>query len=55
VRAIHAIANRQGIDLALTLQEHYGMDHAEDLGIGQASELIDELKGATSSTGKGRR
>ena len=44
VRALHAIASRQGLDLALTLQEHYGIDHAEDLGIGQASELIDSLK-----------
>ena len=54
VRALHAIANRQGLDLALTLQERYGIDHAEDLGIGQASELIDELKAATNGAG-GRR
>jgi hypothetical protein len=52
VRALHAIANRQGIDLALTLQERYGIDHAEDLGIGQASELIDELKNTAAG---GRR
>jgi len=52
VRALHAIANRQGIDLALTLQERYGIDHAEDLGIGQASELIDELKNTVAG---GRR
>jgi hypothetical protein len=55
VRALHAIANRQGIDLAVTLQERYGIDHAEDLGIGQASELIDELKGATTNGSGGRR
>ena len=54
VRAIHAIASRQGLDLAQTLQERYGIDHAEDLGIGQASELIDELKAATNGSG-GRR
>ena len=54
VRALHAIANRQGLDLAVTLQERYGCDHAEDLGIGQASELIDELKSATNGSG-GRR
>ncbi len=54
VRALHAIANRQGLDLALTLQERFGIDYAEDLGIGQASELIDELKGATNGSG-GRR
>ena len=54
VRALHAIANRQALDLALTLQERYGIDHAEDLAIGQASELIDELKGAANGSG-GRR
>jgi hypothetical protein len=53
VRALHAIANRQGLDLAVTLQERFGIDYAEDLGIGQASELIDELKAATN--GKGGR
>ena len=54
VRAIRAIASRQGLDLALPLQERYGIDRAEDLGIGQASELIDQLKGAANGTG-GRR
>ena len=52
VRALHAIANRQGLDLAVTLQERYGIDHAEDLGIAQASNLIDELKGATADAGR---
>ena len=45
---------RQGLDPALTLQEHYGVDHAEDFAIGQASEPIDDLKGATNGAG-GRR
>ncbi len=54
VRAIHAIASRLGLDLAVTLQERFGIDYAEDLAIGQASELIDELKGATNGKG-GRR
>jgi hypothetical protein len=54
VRAIHAIASRQGLDLSLTLQERYGIDHAEDLGIGQASELIDSMKAQANGTG-GRR
>ena len=48
VRASHAIANRQGLDLALTLRERFGIDYAEDLDIGQAGSLIDELKGAAS-------
>jgi len=33
------------------LQERFGIDYAEDLGIGQASGLIDELKGATAGSG----
>src|SRR5208337_2669931 len=52
VRAIHAIASRQGLDLALTLQERLGIDYAEDLGIGQASSLIDELKAANGAGGR---
>ena len=51
VRALHAIASRQGLDLAVTMQERYGIDHAEDLGIGQASELIDELKAQANGAG----
>ena len=31
---LHAIANRQGLDLAQTLQERFGIDYAEDLAIG---------------------
>ena len=42
--ALHAIAHRLGLDLASTLQERFGIDYPEDLGIGQASELIDSLK-----------
>jgi hypothetical protein len=52
VRALHAIANRQGLDLAQTLQERFGIDHPEDLAISQASELIDQLKGATNGSGR---
>ena len=54
LRAIHAIANRLGLDLASTLQEKYGIDHPEDLAISQASELIDSLKAETNGSG-GRR
>ncbi len=54
IRAIHAIANRLGLDLASTLQERFGIDHPEDLAISQASELIDSLKAETNGTG-GRR
>ena len=55
VRAIHAIANRQDIDLAQTLQDRYGTDRPEDLLIAEASQLIDELKCATSGNGNGLR
>jgi len=53
VRALHAIADHQGLDLSLTLRERYGIDYAEDLGIGQASELIDALKAAASGAHQG--
>jgi hypothetical protein len=52
VRAIHAIINRQGLDLLQTLRDRFGVDYAEDLAINQASELIDELKAV--SNGKAR-
>jgi len=44
VRAIHAIAKDQGIQLARLLRGRYQVDLPEDLGIKQASELIDSLK-----------
>ncbi len=48
VRALHAIANRQGFDLAETLQEGFGTRQPEDLSITEASQLIDTLKAAGS-------
>ena len=48
VRALHAIANRQGFDLAETLQEGFGTGRPEDLSITEASQLIDTLKAAGS-------
>jgi hypothetical protein len=54
VRAIWAIADRQGVELADMLRSRYGTDRPEDLSIGDASALIDELKGATNGTGAGR-
>jgi hypothetical protein len=44
IRAIRAIASRRRIDLAGLLQERFGVASAAELGIRQASELIDELK-----------
>lgn len=43
-RAIRAIASRRRIDLPGLLQERFGVAAAAELGIRQASELIDELK-----------
>ena len=45
IRAIRAIASRRRIDLPTLLRERFGVIAAADLGIRQASELIDELKG----------
>ncbi len=44
VKAIRAIAARRKIDLVALLQERFGLTTADELGIRQASVLIDELK-----------
>ena len=53
VKAIRAIAARRKIDLVGMLRERFGLQTADELGIRQASNLIDELKsdGETSSPG----
>lgn len=45
VKAIRAIAARRKIDLVGMLRERFGLATAEELGVRQASNLIDELKG----------
>jgi hypothetical protein len=45
VRALRAIAARRKIDLVGMLRERFGLTTADELGIRQASNLIDELKG----------
>ena len=54
VKAIRAIAARRKIDLLGLLRERFGLTTADELGIRQASNLIDELKSdeptANSST-----
>jgi hypothetical protein len=54
VKAIRAIAARRKIDLVGLLRERFGLTTADELGIRQASNLIDELKSdeptATPST-----
>lgn len=54
VRAIHAIANRQRLDLAAELRSRFGVDLPDELSISEASELIDQLKPQTNGSG-GRR
>jgi hypothetical protein len=44
VKAIRAIAARRKIDLVGLLRERFGLTTADELGIRQASNLIDELK-----------
>jgi len=44
VKAIRAICSRRRIDLVGLLRERFGLHTADELGIRQASDLIDELK-----------
>jgi hypothetical protein len=54
VRAIHAIADRNRIDLPVQLRETFGVEQPADLSISEASTLIDTLKSQTNGAG-GRR
>jgi hypothetical protein len=44
VRAIRAIANRAGVNLSELLRERFNVGRPDDLSIGDASTLIDDLK-----------
>ena len=50
VRALRAIAARRKIDLVAVLRERFGLSTADELGIRQASNLIDELKSDEPTT-----
>ena len=50
VKAIRAIAARRKIDLVGLLREKFGLTTADELGIRQASNLIDELKGGEGTS-----
>ena len=50
VKAIRAIAARRKIDLVGLLRERFGLQTADELGIRQASNLIDELKSDEPTT-----
>jgi hypothetical protein len=47
VKAIHAIARRQEVNLVEILRHEYEVDTAQELTLRQASALIDELKNST--------
>jgi len=53
VRAIKAICSRRKIDLLSLLRERFGLTTADELGIRQASNLIDELKSDEGTTSPG--
>ena len=50
VRALRAICARRKIDLVGLLREKFGLTTADELGIRQASNLIDELKSDEPTT-----
>lgn len=50
IRAIHAIANRQDLDLLEALRSRFGVYRAEDLTLDQASQLIDAIKPSANGT-----
>jgi hypothetical protein len=49
IRALHAIASRQNLDLVEELRKRFGLYRADGLTLEQASQLIDAIKhnGAT--------
>jgi hypothetical protein len=55
VRALNPIAGRQERDLAVLLDERFGVRDPVELTITEASQLIEELNGATNGNGRGGR
>ena len=53
VRALHAIATRQGFNLTERLREQFNLYRAEELSISEASRLIDDLNAPVGATGSG--
>jgi hypothetical protein len=51
VRALHAIATRQGFNLTERLREQFSLYRAEELSISEASRLIDELNQSSTPVG----
>ena len=53
VRALHAIATRQGFNLTERLREQFNLYRAEELSISEASRLIDDLNAPVGANGSG--
>ena len=53
VRALHAIATRQGFNLTERLREQFNFYRAEELSISEASRLIDDLNAPVGANGSG--
>ena len=51
VRALHAIATRQGFNLTERLREQFNLFRAEELSVSEASNLIDDLNASSVSNG----
>ena len=51
VRALHAIATRQGFDLTERLREQFNLYRAEELSVSEASRLIDDLNQSAEPVG----
>jgi hypothetical protein len=49
VRAIHAIANRQQLDVFEELQNRFAVGRAEELTLEEASQMIDAIKSANGA------
>ena len=51
VRALHAIATRQGFNLTERLREQFNLYRAEELSVNEASRLIDDLNQSAEPVG----
>jgi len=51
-RALKAIADRLGLDLAAELQNRFGVHAPVELSITEASQTIDDLKASTTGAGR---
>lgn len=52
VKAIHAIASRNRIDVGRLVQDRFNVQRPDDLSISDASTLIDELKSAQTGVSR---